>query len=79
MVFDPKNVKKQLANHILADGFDPIIDLKKSHGSYLVDQRNDDEYLDMFSMYASGRYLRQQENFQGENYSAIHCTIIGGQ
>ena len=54
MAFDPKNVKKQLANHILADGFDPIIDLEKSHGSYLVDQRNDDEYLDMFSMYASG-------------------------
>ena len=54
MAFDPKDVKKQLANHILADGFDPIIDLEKSHGSYLVDQRNDDEYLDMFSMYASG-------------------------
>ena len=28
MTFDPKNVKKQLANHILADGFDPIIDLE---------------------------------------------------
>ena len=54
MNFDPNNVRKQLANHILADGFEPIIDLEKSYGSYLVDHRDNTEYLDMFSMYASG-------------------------
>ena len=48
------NVKKTLSKNILADGFDPVIDLNKSHDSWLVDARNGDEYLDMFSMYASG-------------------------
>ena len=54
MKIDPKDVKKILSKNILADGFDPIIDLDKSHGSYLVDHRDGSEYLDMFSMYASG-------------------------
>ena len=47
-------IKKKLSKHILADGYDPIIDLEKSHGSWLVDHRDGTEYLDMFSMYASG-------------------------
>ena len=47
-------VKKVLDKNILADGYDVIIDLEKSSGSWLVDHRNNDKYLDMFSMYASG-------------------------
>ena len=54
MTNNPKNVRKKLAKNILADGFELIIDLDKSHGSYLVDHRDGSEYLDMFSMYASG-------------------------
>ena len=54
MKIEPRNVRKILDRNILADGFEQFIDLNKSHGSYLVDQRNGDEYLDMFSMYASG-------------------------
>jgi L-lysine 6-transaminase len=47
------DVKKVLAKHILTEGFDIIVDLEKSHGSWFVDQRNGDEYLDFFSMFAS--------------------------
>ena len=47
-------VKKILAKNILADGFDPILDLDKSYESWIVDKRDGREYLDMFSMYASG-------------------------
>lgn len=54
MSVDPKKVKEILDKNILADGFDPVIDLEKSHGSWIVDQRNGNELLDMFSMYASG-------------------------
>tara|TARA_B100002051_G_scaffold270091_1_gene302423 strand:- start:121 stop:1446 length:1326 start_codon:yes stop_codon:yes gene_type:complete len=54
MSINPKNVKKVLSKNILADGFEPIIDLKKSYQSWLVDARDGSEYLDMFSMYASG-------------------------
>ena len=47
-------VRKILDRNILADGFEPILDLKNSHDSWIVDQRDGSEYLDMFSMYASG-------------------------
>ncbi len=43
MSIDPKKVKKILGKNILADGFDPIIDLDKSHGSWLVDQSDGKE------------------------------------
>ena len=54
MSLDPNKIRSILSKHILVDGFDPIIDFENSHGSYLVDQRNGDEYLDMFSMFATG-------------------------
>jgi len=54
MSVDSKNVRATLGKHILADGFDPVMDMEKSHGSWLVDERNGTEYLDMFSMFASG-------------------------
>lgn len=38
---------------MLADGMSPIIDLERSHGSWLVDGNTGREYLDLFSMYAS--------------------------
>lgn len=47
-----RNVHKTLSKHILADGFPLVIDLEKSHGSYIIDS-NGDQYLDMFSMFAS--------------------------
>ena len=47
-------VREVLGKNILADGFDTIQDLDKSHGSWIVDERNGREYLDMFSMFASG-------------------------
>ena len=54
MSIQAKEVRKVLSKNILADGFEPVIDLKKSHHSWLVDERDGSEYLDMFSMYASG-------------------------
>ena len=54
MSVDSKNVRAILSKHILADGFDQVMDMEKSHGSWLVDERNGTEYLDMFSMFASG-------------------------
>ena len=80
MKVQPKNVKKILSNNILADGFDPIIDLEKSHDSYLVDHRDGTEYLDMFSMYASGAvgynhpYILSHKNKLGE--IAVNKTTL---
>lgn len=47
-----RELQKTLSKHILADGFPIELDFEKSHDSYIVD-RNGDEYLDMFSMFAS--------------------------
>lgn len=49
----PDQVRNVLGKHILADGLEPVLDLEKSHGSWIVDARNGKEYLDLFSMYAS--------------------------
>jgi L-lysine 6-transaminase len=52
-VIEPKDVKATLSRHLLAEGFDIIFDEETSRGSWLVDKRNGDRYLDFFSMYAS--------------------------
>lgn len=49
----PDRVRDVLARSILADGFDFVLDLDRSTGSYLVDARTGDEFLDMFTFFAS--------------------------
>ena len=46
-----KNTRAKIANHMLADGMSPIIDLEKSHGSWLVDGNTGKKYLDLFNVY----------------------------
>ena len=48
-----QNTRATIAKKLLADGMEQIIDLQKSHGSWMVDGRNGKEYLDLFSMFAS--------------------------
>ena len=50
---DARNVHATIGKHMLADGMDQVIDLKMSHGSWLVDARDGRSYLDLFSMFAS--------------------------
>ena len=40
------DVHTRLARHLLVDGFDLVLDLERSHGSWLVDARNGTEYLE---------------------------------
>lgn len=64
-------VNEILSKHLLADGFPIVMDIEKSHGSYLVDQ-NGDAYLDLFSMFASVAigynhpYLLKHQDFLGK-------------
>ncbi len=66
-----KTVHDRLGEHILADGYQLIMDLEKSHDSYLVD-KNGKKYLDFFSMFASSPigynhpYLVQHQDFLGK-------------
>src|SRR5277367_4248163 len=50
---DPGTVRERVAAHMLADGFEFVLDLDRSHGSTLVDARDSSEYLDMFTFFAS--------------------------
>ena len=47
------NARSLIDQRMLADGMEPIIDLEKSCGSWLVDGASGRKYLDLFSMYAS--------------------------
>ncbi|MDZ4774513.1 MAG: L-lysine 6-transaminase [Planctomycetota bacterium] len=50
---DPKHVHETLKRHQLADGFSMVLDLERSHGSWLYDARENVEYLDFFTCFAS--------------------------
>jgi len=49
----PQEVHAVLGKHILADGFDLVVDLRKSHGVHLFDSRYNRWFLDIFSFFAS--------------------------
>ncbi len=47
------HVHTTLKKHILADGFDMVLDLYNSQGSYMTDARTGEQYLDLFTCFAS--------------------------
>ena len=49
----PAQVHEVLARHMLADGYDMVLDLEESRGRRLYDSRNARWYLDMFSFFAT--------------------------
>ena len=53
MNITPNKVRDSIGRYMLADGMEHVIDLEKSHGSWLVDARNNKEFLELFSMVAS--------------------------
>lgn len=48
-----KNVHSTLKKYMLADGFEIVLDLNKSHGLKIVDEITGDEYIDLFTFFAS--------------------------
>ncbi|MFD6388684.1 L-lysine 6-transaminase [Nocardia sp. NPDC060259] len=65
-------VHEILSSHILADGFELVLDLHKSHGRTLIDERDGTAYLDMFGFFASNALgmnhpaLADDERFRAE-------------
>src|SRR6476620_4782190 len=68
----PDDVRGVLARSILADGLDLVLDIDRSSGSYLVDARTGERYLDMFTFFASSALgmnhpaLADDEDFRAE-------------
>jgi len=46
-------VVPEIEKHVLVDGFRIVIDLRKSHGSYLVDEVSGRQFLDFYGFYGS--------------------------
>src|SRR5258705_7860152 len=49
----PAKVEETLARHMLADGYDIVLDLERSKGRHFYDSRRERWYLDMFSCFAT--------------------------
>lgn len=49
----PAQVIPSLSKHMLVDGFNIVVDLHKSQGSYIVDAQTGKKYLDFFTFVAS--------------------------
>lgn len=49
----PDQVHDTLKRHLLVDGYPLVVDLAKSHGSWVHEARNGKEYLDFYSFFAS--------------------------
>jgi L-lysine 6-transaminase len=49
----PERALETLRKHLLVDGFEIIIDLERSQGSYIVDAKDGKRYLDFFTFVAS--------------------------
>lgn len=49
----PDNVHEVLGRHLLLDGYPIVLDIAKSHGSWIVDARDGTEYLDFYTFFAS--------------------------
>jgi len=47
------DVRDRLARHVLTDGLELILDLRKSSGSWAVDARTGERYLDLYTFFAS--------------------------
>jgi L-lysine 6-transaminase len=49
----PQQVHEVLGRHVLDDGFSLVYDTRTSHGSWIVDARTGEEYLDLYTFFAS--------------------------
>jgi len=49
----PLSTIPTLQKHMLIDGFDVVVDLRKSRGSYIIDAKDGKRYLDFFTFVAS--------------------------
>src|SRR4051812_20174158 len=49
----PSNVLDTIEQHVLLDGFKVVIDLDKSHGSYLYNAASDRPLIDLYGFFGS--------------------------
>jgi L-lysine 6-transaminase len=70
-------VHQVLAEHMLVDGFDLVVDLKNSEGCWILDARTGKRYLDFFTFFASAPIgLNHPKMFEPEFTEQLLRTAI---
>ncbi|QQS38255.1 MAG: L-lysine 6-transaminase [Ignavibacteriales bacterium] len=64
----PENVHETIRKHMLADGFDFVLDMKNSKGVHLVDEKTGKTYFDFFTFFASSPL--------GLNHPKLHSDSV---
>jgi len=64
-----------LKQNILVDGFHVVVDLEKSHGSYMVDALEGKEYLDCYSYFASLPIGHNHPKMRNEEFRATLMRV----
>jgi len=62
------DVRKTIASHMLADGFDIVLDLRKSKGRSIHDAASGKDYLDLFSFFASAPLGMNPDGLNEESF-----------
>ena len=62
----PNNVRATLQKHLITDGLDMVLDLKKSKGLYLHDSAHNIDYLDFFTFFASNPLGMNHDRLAGD-------------
>lgn len=62
----PNNVRDTLRKHLITDGLDIVLDLKKSKGLYLHDSAHNVDYLDFFTFFASNPLGMNHDRLAGD-------------
>lgn len=65
-IIKPTNVRSTLQKHILADGYEMVLDLNKSKGPYLYDSVSGKNYLDFFTFFASNPLGMNHDRLAGD-------------
>lgn len=71
---EPERVHEVLARSIQVDGFDFVLDLARSAGSYLYDARDGRRYLDMFTFFASSALGMNHPALAGDEQFCAELT-----
>ena len=76
-MIDSKEVHKVLGKRILADGFDMVLDIDKSHGMWLYDARYHRYFLDFFGFFATSALgMNHRGMFEPEFLKKLQRTAI---
>jgi L-lysine 6-transaminase len=72
---DPADVHRTLGRYILADGYDLVLDIEKSHGAWLHDRRTGRESLDFVTFFGSNPIGYNHPRMKDPEFLAVLARV----